>query len=115
MAGYKDRDTTRGMEPLLMNVEELASIWHFPIASVVKAPLMQKAAAKRVEAPMTLPEGEQQIDMTRAEPIFEDNYDLDAEDHQQPETTHHVQTDDEDIFTQERTSDKPPANLPFAD
>jgi hypothetical protein len=113
MAGYKERDTTRGIEPMFMNVEELASIWHFPIASVVKAPLLQKAAARRVEAPMTLPEGEQQIDMTMPDPIFDENYEI-SDTEQATSHSQHRHADAENIFTQARASDQPPDNLPFA-
>ena len=38
-----------------MNVEELASLWHFPIESVTKAPLLQKASGRKAEPPASLP------------------------------------------------------------
>jgi hypothetical protein len=37
-----------------MNIEELATIWHFPLP-FVKTPLLQKAGAKRAEPPTGLP------------------------------------------------------------
>lgn len=41
----------------IMNTEELASVWHFPMITV-KAPLIQKTTSKRSEPPFTLPTGE---------------------------------------------------------
>lgn len=43
-----------GGNPFILNIEELATIWHFPLP-FVKTPLMQKASAKRGEPPMGLP------------------------------------------------------------
>lgn len=38
----------------ILNIEELATIWHFPLP-FVKAPLVSKASAKRAEPPIGLP------------------------------------------------------------
>lgn len=38
----------------MLNIEELATVWHFPLP-FVKAPLVQKAGAKRAEPPSGLP------------------------------------------------------------
>ncbi len=38
----------------ILNIEELATIWHFPLP-FVKTPLLQKASAKRAEPPASLP------------------------------------------------------------
>jgi len=38
----------------ILNTEELASLWHFPMMTV-KAPLVKKTEAKRAEPPITLP------------------------------------------------------------
>lgn len=38
----------------VLNTEELASLWHFPVATV-KAPLVKKTEAKKAEPPMSLP------------------------------------------------------------
>jgi len=54
MSRYKDRDTGAGRTPGILNTEELASIWHFPVESVVKAPLMQKAPGRKAEPPSNL-------------------------------------------------------------
>lgn len=48
-------------KPYILNVEELASLFHFPVMTV-KAPQVQKADARRGEPPQRLP----------SEPIFEE-------------------------------------------
>lgn len=50
----------------ILNTEELASIWHFPILTV-KAPLVKKTEAKRSEPPMSLPVENVQNIQTRPE------------------------------------------------
>jgi len=55
MAAYKFRSDARGRLPHILNTEELASIWHFPIEASVKAPLVQKAPGRKAEPPAGLP------------------------------------------------------------
>lgn len=69
---YKARDAGAGASPGVMNTEELASIWHFPIESAVKAPMIQKTPGRKAEAPMTLPIGEEIVSEDILAPIFED-------------------------------------------
>ena len=52
---YMGRSGTRGRKRYILNIEELATIWHFPIEAVVKAPLIQKAPGRKAEPPMSLP------------------------------------------------------------
>lgn len=52
---FKDRDDTAGRTPMILNTEEIASLWHFPVETVVKGPLLQKTPAKKVEPPSSLP------------------------------------------------------------
>jgi hypothetical protein len=54
MKGYKDRSWGIGANPMWLNTEELATLWHFP-AIGIKAPLIRKAEAKRAEPPVGLP------------------------------------------------------------
>lgn len=54
MKAYKKRKMTAGANAFVMNIEELATVWHFPM-SHVKTPLLQKAIGKRVEPPAGLP------------------------------------------------------------
>lgn len=61
MSGFKGRSGTLGRKRFIMNVEELATIWHFPLEAVVKAPLIQKAPGRKAEPPISLPIGEERI------------------------------------------------------
>ncbi|MBI2550923.1 hypothetical protein HYV73_01085 [Candidatus Uhrbacteria bacterium] len=54
LRAYKKRSMSEGAEPSMLNIEELASIWHFP-AIGVKAPLVVKTEARRAEPPVELP------------------------------------------------------------
>ncbi|MDP3245152.1 MAG: hypothetical protein Q8M83_05870 [bacterium] len=54
MRSYKNRSMQRGAHPYVLNIEELASIFHFPV-STVKAPLVKKTESKRAEPPIGLP------------------------------------------------------------
>jgi len=55
MTAYRLRSDARGRLPHILNTEELASIWHFPLEAVVKAPLIQKAPGRKSEPPSGLP------------------------------------------------------------
>ena len=54
MKAYKKRKLKIGANPFILNIEELATIWHFPM-SHVKAPLLQKTSSKQTEPPTGLP------------------------------------------------------------
>lgn len=54
MKAYKKRKLKIGANPFILNVEELATIWHFPM-SHVKTPLVQKVEVKQSEPPVGLP------------------------------------------------------------
>ncbi|MBU0596723.1 hypothetical protein KJ641_00750 [Patescibacteria group bacterium] len=54
MGAYKSRDMYAGKDPYILNIEELATVWHFPM-SYVTAPLLQKAVNKSAEPPPGLP------------------------------------------------------------
>ena len=54
MEGYRTRSTEIGAKPFVLNIEELATIWHFPTINV-KAPLIKKTVAKRSEPPTETP------------------------------------------------------------
>lgn len=62
MAAYKKRSDFLGRLTKIFNIEELATLWHFPIESVVKAPLIQKASGRKSEPPMSLPFSEGAVD-----------------------------------------------------
>ncbi len=54
MTAYQKRSWGIGADPFFLNVEELATIWHFP-AITIKAPLVKKSESKRAEPPSGLP------------------------------------------------------------
>lgn len=55
MRAFRDRDNWAGEgEGVLLNIEELATLWHFPILTV-KAPAVGKAQARKGEPPTELP------------------------------------------------------------
>ena len=54
MRAYKKRSMKLGAPPNILNIEELATIFHFPVMTV-KAPLVKKSEVKRAEPPFTLP------------------------------------------------------------
>jgi hypothetical protein len=93
------------------NVQELATIWHFPIESVVRAPLIQKAPGRKAEPPIALPMAEEVIRLDEeADSIFkrvEDIRRAPADLGRPPEV--------DSIFEIEEAGDTapPPENLPF--
>lgn len=54
MRRYKKRGFMAGATPYILNIEELASIFHFPVMEV-RAPLVRKTESKRSEPPIGLP------------------------------------------------------------
>ncbi|MDD5294359.1 MAG: hypothetical protein PHP21_00315, partial [Patescibacteria group bacterium] len=70
MRAYKGRSTTRGRNMGIMTIEELATLWHFPIEFVVKAPMIQKAPGRKGGPPMQLPIGEEIVSEAMLEPEF---------------------------------------------
>ncbi|MFA6105314.1 MAG: hypothetical protein WC725_01795 [Patescibacteria group bacterium] len=55
MKAYRDRKMKWGKtDGYVLNIEELATLWHFPLP-FVKTPLLHKAGAKRSEPPSGLP------------------------------------------------------------
>jgi hypothetical protein len=54
MKAYKKRKMNVGANAFILNIEELATVWHFPM-SHVKTPLLQKASLKTAEPPSGLP------------------------------------------------------------
>lgn len=54
MQNYVNRSLA-GRPPSILNIEELATLWHFPLDAVVKAPLIQKAPGRKSDAPAALP------------------------------------------------------------
>lgn len=47
--------SSNGADKFILNVEELASLWHFPQV-LIKAPLIKKVESRKVEPPFALPQ-----------------------------------------------------------
>ena len=56
---YINRSDNRGRRPGTYNIEELATLWHFPIEANVKAAMIQKSPGRRADAPASLPIAEE--------------------------------------------------------
>lgn len=54
VGAYKARSRWKGAMEYLLNIEELASLWHFPMLTV-KTPMVAGTQAKRGQPPATLP------------------------------------------------------------
>ncbi|NQV90223.1 hypothetical protein HQ487_02340 [Candidatus Uhrbacteria bacterium] len=54
MKAYQGRSWGVGANPIFLNIEELATLWHFPTITM-KAPLVKKSESKRGEPPTGLP------------------------------------------------------------
>lgn len=58
-SAYRNRSDFRGRLAGIFNVEEMATIWHFPIEANVKAAMVQKAPGRKADAPASLPLAEE--------------------------------------------------------
>lgn len=67
-SAFKKRKLKALGDPYILNIEELATIWHFPLP-FVKTPLIQKAGAKRAEPPMGLPVEASESPLKRRTPV----------------------------------------------
>jgi hypothetical protein len=54
LQAYRKRKIKTGANPFIFNIEELATVWHFPM-SHVKTPQVQKSQSKAAEPPSGLP------------------------------------------------------------
>jgi hypothetical protein len=57
MSAYRHRSNHEGMHYFALDIEELATLWHFPISIQVRAPQLRKTESKRSEPPINLPFG----------------------------------------------------------
>lgn len=59
LSAYIARSDWRGRRPGVYNIEELATLWHFPVEANVKAAMIQKAPGRKADAPASLPLAEE--------------------------------------------------------
>lgn len=103
---YINRSDGQGIGAGIYNIEELATLWHFPVEASVRASLVQKAQGKKADAPSSLPLG---ADLTApADDFFRSGIfrgDNSATNAEQLEIN-----DSSDL----KAAARPPDNLPFA-
>lgn len=107
---YIARDGWAGRNPGLMNVEELATLWHFPIENIVKAPLLQKTPGKKAKPPMSLPTDEVVYTPDTLEPLYESQP---AKSSVRPEPEPEPEKIPDMIPEPEKKPGEAPSNLPF--
>jgi hypothetical protein len=120
MSAYKGRSMGRGAPSYVLNVEELATLWHFPIDAVTKAPLLQRANARRIEAPMSLPTTETELPTAMQENIFSPGFKVEppkpAPVQQEKAFSDFLAAEiQQEEKIEESAADMPPGNLPFVD
>jgi len=136
MKNYKGRSYSGGRKAGYMSVEELATLWHFPVEGAVKAPMIQKAPGRKSEPPMALPliedaESDKLFSETKAtDSIFSDtniNSSLEKYDKIVPGQEEVESGEDEMVNTEDAAKESietikkdkvekkgsPPSNLPF--
>lgn len=96
--------STYGRNPFLLNIEELATLWHFPVEANVKSPLIQKAPGRKADAPSSLPLAEEAVNISSD--IFS-SFQINNSKSGQSESSPDVSLDNENKQA------GPPPNLPF--
>ena len=109
---YVSRDGSAGRQMGIFNTEELATIWHFPIESVVKAPLIGKAPGRKAEPPSSLPIGEETVSEDLMEPL-ESIFEEEPAPAEIPEFMAEPSREEKKKEEKEERG-TPPPNLPFA-
>ena len=129
---YINRSSGVGASAGLYNIEELATLWHFPLEASVRASLMQKTEGRKADAPSSLPL-ESQL-QSAPDDLFADRNidDLFIEDKKEEKTAKSFanrrsekadlsnETEVVNIFDdsfdskQTKQTSAPPSNLPFA-
>ncbi len=130
---YKNRSGYGGRQQYILNIEELASLWHFPIEGITAAPLLIKAPGRKAVPPSALPlENIEQEESEIIDELFLDEKDKPKS--AKPEPKAAPKSEERDFFSEEILSKQaevlkkpnnfrpaeaipkgaPPANLPFA-
>lgn len=80
---YIGRSDNIGRNPGILNIEELATLWHFPVEASVRAPLIQKSPGRKAGPPMSLPIGEEIVSEGSSRPVFMEDMENEVEEEQQ--------------------------------
>jgi len=113
MQNYKARSVSSGRSPGIINIEEIATLWHFPVEAVVKAPLIQKTPGRKAEAPMTLPT-EDDIAAASAKNQYFESEDIFSKGNADYKEQTKLKVKSEELNNQNKKAlDSPPDNLPF--
>ena len=116
-----------GRSPGVLNIEELATLWHFPIDANVKAPFIQKAPGRKSDAPSTLPIFEENSKQSLPPDIFGDSSFRERKTKAESEAFSYDSNNNDSLFWVEGAKDKsqgigkkeelekngPPSGLPF--
>jgi len=102
---YVKRSDNRGRRPGLFTIDELATLWHFPVEANVKAAMIQKAPGRKADAPAALPIAEDE--RPEVPDIFTENYQT-----PKPRASAAPFTPEPIEDLTEKTA-VPPTNLPF--
>ena len=117
---YINRSDSQGLDPGIMSIEELATLWHFPTEGSVKASLVQTAKGRKADAPSSLPLASELREAP--ESLFNDNNEFYfKEKENKVEREKMRESNDEPFFTETKPQDDithrssaPPTNLPLA-
>lgn len=124
---YKNRSTSIGFTPFILNTEELATLWHFP-GMEIRTPLLKRTETRKGEPPTSLPSAtaaeetdsmdsedlRNQLSMpTKFDVDLDNDYFEDRFAKDRPRTTEATQT----VAAQSKTmtpinKGQPPSNLP---
>jgi hypothetical protein len=108
MQNYVNREDGAGRDPGLYNIEELATLWHFPVEANVKAPMIQKAPGRKADSPSSLPT------VSDIESINPEFFRTDILEGSGDKTGQSVKTTETQQYSDSGEDKKIPDNLPFA-
>ncbi len=116
---FKQRSNSLGVaEGFILNSEELATVFHFPLSTVVRAPLVKKVESKKAEPPGNLP---QTVEIPLKESLeeieeaeFKEVFAADTAIESQEEEGRRIEKEFNPPAGGEETSKEPPENLPIA-
>lgn len=106
VTNYINRDWYAGRMPGIYNIEELATVWHFPVEATVRAPLIQKTPAKKAKPPIALPSEDTVVYQDTLEPLSSLESDLET-------TSAKTMIKNEMDSESDAAPGQAPSNLPF--